>query len=139
MQILKFQINFAVKVRQNMLSLVEGVILTSQPPETRVLSRHMASQSMALVDVSKLIPFSEVFACQAGDCSLDDRHELGQGRPRLLYTQRSQCSAGREGIGGSSRSRGAVVTTSLDMASGGSEADRRYRVMIMQSSRRVWV
>lgn len=41
----------------------EGVILTSQRLETRVLSRHMASRSTALVGVWKLIPFLSVFAC----------------------------------------------------------------------------
>lgn len=39
-----------------------GSILTIQPPETKVPSRHMESQSMASVGFSKLIPFSEVFA-----------------------------------------------------------------------------
>lgn len=64
---------------------------------------------------------------------------LAKGDSGFFYAQQNQCSAGREGIGGSSRFRGAVVTTLLDMSSGGSEAGRRYRVMIMQSSRRVWV
>lgn len=79
MQILKFQVDFAVKIHQNMMSTVDGVILTNQPPVITVLSRRMESQSMALVGSSRLIPSFKVFACQSNSCSLNDRHEFSKG------------------------------------------------------------
>lgn len=99
----------------------------------------MASQSTALVGVWRLIPFSEVFAYTKGsNCPLNDELVLLKRWPRpLLYTADPMLF--NQGIGGSSKSRDTIVTASLKLVSGGGETDRRYRVMIMQSRKRVWV
>lgn len=93
---------------------------------------------MASVGVSKLIPFSEGFACAKSSDS--PRQQAGAPQTTaaaFLYTTDSMvCS---QGISGSSKPRDTAVTTSLELVSGGWKADRRYRVMIMQLSRRVWV